>query len=496
MKRLLPAVFYNPVSLVGAVIAATNVGLIVFLTALMIVAEHAGPYADIIVYLLLPLIAFGGLVLMVAGVIRERRRQKRGDPERRLPVIDFNDPRHRATVAIVGVTFGGMTLVYAFAGYKTYEFSESTQFCGLTCHGVMNPEYTAHQVSYHAEVTCAECHVGTGAKYFVEAKLSGTRQLLGMLAGRYPRPIPVPVHNLRPSQDTCETCHGPRYQSSERLESHTFYLADETNTAWTIDMILKMGRAEVAVDRPARMHWHYSTTKEIQYATADPKRVDIPWIEARRRDGSVRTYHSTESKLSTADLAALPRWTMDCVDCHNRTGHYFRPPAQSVNTLMNLKLIDPTLPEIKSVAVEALDANYATREDAHAGIQSRIETLYREKHAPAATAMKPQIERALVELLTVYDRNYDPHMKVSWKNFPDNAGHMYSPGCFRCHDGTHVSDDGQVLSHDCTLCHTLMTHKLAADRQSATVKIMEYPHPVDIGDAYKEGSCVDCHGQY
>jgi len=485
MKRRLPAVFYNPLSIVGGAIAAINIALIVALTVMMILTKHAGPYADIIVYFLLPLIALGGLVLVGIGVMRERRRQKRGMPERRLPVLDFNDPKQRGAVLTLGVAVGGLTLLYAFTGYKAYEYSESTQFCGVTCHGVMQPEYTAHKFSYHAEVKCAECHVGEGAKYFAEAKLSGTRQLIGVLVGRYPRPIPVPVHNLRPSQDTCETCHGPRYQFAERLESHTYFLADETNTPWTVDMILKMGQANIAADRPARMHWHYSTTKEIQYATADPKRMDIPWVQSARRDGSVRTYRNKESKLSAAELAALPKRTMDCVDCHNRAGHYFRPPGLLVNALLNLKVIDPKLPGIKAAAVEALDAKYATREEAHAGIRRRIEKL---------SGPKPQIDKAITELRNVYDRNYDPHMKVSWRDFPDNVGHMYSPGCFRCHDGKHVSDDGKVLSQDCTLCHTLLTHELAADRLSATVKLMEHPHPVDIGDALKEGSCVDCHG--
>ncbi len=494
MKRILPPIFYNPLSLVGAVTAATNVGLIVFLTVLMVVTDHAGAYADIIVYFVLPLIVFCGMVLMVAGVVRERRRQKKGLPERRLPVLDFNDPKQRATVAIVGVTLGVLTLVYVFAGYKTYEFSESNQFCGLACHGVMKPEFTAHRFSYHAEIACAVCHVGPGAKYFVEAKLNGTRQLLGMLAGRYPRPIPVPVHNLRPAQDTCEKCHGPQYQFAERIESRTYFLSDESNTPWTVVMILKMGKAQVVTDHPARMHWHSSTTREIQYATADPRRVEIPWLQAKRRDGTVRTYHSTENKLTEAELAALPRRTMDCVDCHNRTGHYYRPPAQSVNAFLQLKLIDPALPEIKSVAVEALDADYATREDAHAGIRNQIAKLYREKHPTTAMAMKQQIERAIVELQNIYDRNYDPQMKVSWRNFPDSRGHMYSPGCFRCHDGEHVTDDGHVLSNDCTLCHMLVSYELAADRTRAAVKLMDYPHPEDIGDDYKEMQCSDCHG--
>ena len=395
---------------------------------------------------------------------------------------------------VLAATFAVLTLAYTFAGYKTYEFSESTQFCGTTCHGVMKPEFTAHQVSYHAEVACVECHVGPGVKYFVESKLSGTRQLIGLLAGRYPRPIPVPVHNLRPSQDTCETCHGPRVQFAERLESHTFFRTDAANTPWTVDMILKMGQTDAPADRPARIHWHSSTTTEIQYATADDKRVDIPWLQAKRRDGTVRTYRRTDSTLSPAELAALPRRSMDCVDCHNRAGHYARPPAQSVNAAMSLKMIDAALPDIKRVAVEALDADHATREDAHADIRKRIETLYRDEHPQVASAMKPQIERAIVELQNIYDRNYDPFMKASWKSFPDNSGHMYSPGCFRCHDGKHVTDDGRVLSNDCTLCHTLVKHDLADNGRSAIVTLMDYPHPEDVGDAYKEVNCSECHG--
>ncbi len=47
-------------------------------------------------------------------------------------------------------------------------------------------------------------------------------------------------------------------------------------------------------------------------------------------------------------------------------------------------------------------------------------------------------------------------MKVDWKTHPNNIGHMYYPGCFRCHDGNHVSKDGKVISKDCNSCHTLL----------------------------------------
>jgi len=100
-------------------------------------------------------------------------------------------------------------------------------------------------------------------------------------------------------------------------------------------------------------------------------------------------------------------------------------------------------------------------------------------------------------LQSVYERNYDPHMKVSWKNFPNNQGHRFSPGCFRCHDGKHRSEDGTVLSRDCGLCHLLIERvgEEGAGRQdTAQFQIMKNPHPVDIGNSWKEMLCHECHG--
>ena len=88
-------------------------------------------------------------------------------------------------------------------------------------------------------------------------------------------------------------------------------------------------------------------------------------------------------------------------------------------------------------------------------------------------------------------------MKVSWKDFPSNRGHRFSPGCFRCHDGKHRSDDGAVLSRDCSLCHLLIERAEEAARgkpDQAVFRVMKQPHPVDIGDSWKEMLCHECHG--
>jgi cytochrome c2 len=33
---------------------------------------------------------------------------------------------------------------------------------------------------------------------------------------------------------------------------------------------------------------------------------------------------------------------------------------------------------------------------------------------------------------------------------------MDSPGCFRCHDGSHTSADGQTITNDCSACHQII----------------------------------------
>ena len=95
---------------------------------------------------------------------------------------------------------------------------DSVTFCGETCHTVMQPEYTAYQNSPHSRVECVKCHIGPGAGWFVKSKLSGVGQVFAVTFNTYPRPIPTPVHNLRPARETCEACHWPQKYGEDRIE--------------------------------------------------------------------------------------------------------------------------------------------------------------------------------------------------------------------------------------------------------------------------------------
>jgi len=497
MRQRLPKVFYNPISLIGAVIAVFNTGFIVFLSVIEAFSRRVHPYADLVIWLILPALILLGVVLIIIGIKRERRKERAGaQVERRFLAVDFSDPKHRRTVVVLLTGFLLLSLLYAFAGYKTYEFTESKTFCGMMCHRVMGPEFRSHAYSVHAEIGCVDCHVGPGLQYFLLYKLRGTKELFDLIFDRYPRPIPTPIKDLRPSQEVCEHCHGPKYQINQKLENRTYFLSDKKNTRRTINLLLRMGKTEVTTEQPPKMHWHSSTTQEIVYAS-DGNRNEIPWIRVKRLDGKERVYRSTEAKMSDAEVARAEKRRMDCVDCHNRPGHPYNPPSVILNALLAVQLVDPDLPEIKRVAVEALDFEYASRDDAQKRIETSIRDFYKTTYPALSSNKESAIVAAIGAIQSAYARNYDPSMKVSWKNFPNNQGHRFSAGCFRCHDGKHRSDDGAVLSRDCSLCHLLIERAgeaVAGGPDRAVFQVMKYPHPVDIGNAWEETMCHECHG--
>jgi len=47
-------------------------------------------------------------------------------------------------------------------------------------------------------------------------------------------------------------------------------------------------------------------------------------------------------------------------------------------------------------------------------------------------------------------------MRVDWRTYPENLGHLNSSGCFRCHDGLHIDAGGTAISSTCETCHTFL----------------------------------------
>ena len=190
-------------SFAGAALATVSgLSIVALFTSSLLGFEGGGPYAGILAYVLLPAVFVVGLLLMPVGLALARRRRVKlassGWVEPPLPILDFNKPRVRAiALAFVALTTVNV-LILAAASYKGLELMDSTQFCG-SCHSVMDPEVTAHDLSPHARVGCVACHIGPGASWFVKSKLSGSWQVISVTLGLYPRP----------SRPRCTTCALP-----------------------------------------------------------------------------------------------------------------------------------------------------------------------------------------------------------------------------------------------------------------------------------------------
>jgi hypothetical protein len=45
------------------------------------------------------------------------------------------------------------------------------------------------------------------------------------------------------------------------------------------------------------------------------------------------------------------------------------------------------------------------------------------------------------------------------------------------------------------LCHTILAQQFEKDTLRLSLGGIEYKHPVDVGDAWKEMNCSDCHNE-
>ena len=476
----------NLISELGVGIAAIGLANLAFLIYLDATGTHSNPYLGILTWIVAPAILIFGLVLFLFGLMRERRRRRLRAPDD-VPVyprIDFNERRTRLILIWTSLGLIVFVTMSVVGSYQVYHYTESDAFCGTMCHQVMHPEYTAYQQSPHARVGCAGCHVGPGAGWFVKSKLSGAYQVYSVIAKKYPKPIPSPVENLRPAQQTCEQCHWPEKFFGAQLKVFNHYAYDEESTPRDVRLLIKTGGGSPESGQATGIHWHMNIGSEVTYMATDKQRQDIPWVRVRnRKTGQVTDYRAENSKLTDAQIAAAAKRTMDCVDCHNRPTHIYRAPDASVDQALLAGRIDRSLPFIKQQAVTALAKDYTSTNAALAGIRTDLEKYYRENYPAVLTAKSQQLAGAVAELQQIFRNTRFPEMNVDWRTHANNVGHMRTLGCFRCHDDQHVSRDGKRLSKQCDLCHTVLS-------PNGTTAAFE--HPIDLGDL-RAVNCADCH---
>jgi nitrate/TMAO reductase-like tetraheme cytochrome c subunit len=479
----------------GIILAGSSFFAAVCLIAIDFFRGFRNPYMGILTYIIAPLFLIAGLLLISLGALWERRRRRRLQPGEipAYPRIDFNVPHERRAFIVFAVVNFVFLLFTALGTYRTYEFTESVTFCGETCHKVMQPEYIAHQDTAHGRVACVQCHIGPGATWFVKSKLSGAYQVYATITNEYPRPIPVPIENMRPARQICEQCHWPQkfYGAAERVIHH--YLSDEKNSPWVIRMLLNIGGGDPSFGPVGGIHWHINIENKIEYIATDKEQQIIPWVRMTDLNGKAIVYESRDNALKPEQIAAAQPRRMDCIDCHNRPAHNYNSPVHSVDLAIRTGRIDEKIPYIKQQAVQALTAKWQSTEEALRGIAETLTTYYQTKQAGFAKAEGQLLKQAIAEVQTIYQHNFFPAMKVNWSVYADNIGHKDFPGCFRCHDGSHVSADGQTITHDCRACHTIIVQ--GPDRELPTIAAqgLEFKHPVDISGVWRQMMCSSCH---
>jgi hypothetical protein len=316
----------------------------------------------------------------------------------------------------------------------------------------MEPEHAAYLDGPHARVKCVECHIGPGASWFVKAKVDGIRQVWAVTFNTYSRPIPSPVHDLRPARDTCEHCHWPDKFTGDLVKTLPSFGDDEANTENSTTLQIRVGGGGWRRGGPHGIHWHTGADHKVEYFATDDERQEIPWVRLTRADGSVQEF--AKEGFDAAKLQAGAIRTMDCVDCHNRPSHRFAPSAErAVDAALWNQALPQTLPFVRREAVAVLKEQYADRATADREIKARLEKFYADAYPVLAS--DPRVAQAVVGAQRIYTHNVFPAMNLNWGTHPNHLGHTDSPGCFRCHDEEHTSKDGKAIGQDCETCHKM-----------------------------------------
>jgi nitrate/TMAO reductase-like tetraheme cytochrome c subunit len=324
MKLPLPR---NPTSIAGVLF--TTLGALFFLIFFLldVLGLHSNPYMGMLFFLILPGVFIFGLLLIPLGLWRERRRRLAGKGERAWPHIDFNLPRHRNIAFVVmALTFVNVVIV-SLAAYSGVHYMDSNEFCGNVCHTVMEPEFSAFQDGPHSRVGCVQCHIGPGAPWFVQAKISGLRQVVAVAAHTYTRPIASPVHNLRPARETCEQCHWPEKFHGDKVKVIREFASDETNTETATTLQVHVGGGSDKLSIATGIHWHMNVANVVEYIATDTKRQVIPWVKSRIDRATCASSSRRVSRRRSSRKANVARWIAS-IATTGRAICSIRPPTR------------------------------------------------------------------------------------------------------------------------------------------------------------------------
>jgi nitrate/TMAO reductase-like tetraheme cytochrome c subunit len=393
--------------------------------------------------------------------------------------------------AVLGV----LTLFVLVSSAYAWDYTNSPEFCGEACH-TMPPEYTAYLASPHARVDCVDCHIGKG---FITTKITrkagDAKHIIRLAFHDYE--FPITAEEMRPARETCELCHYPEKFSDDSLREIKQFASDIENTPSTTYLVMHTGGGTERQGLGRGIHWHIENP--VYYYANDHEEQEIPYVKVVNEDGSVTEYLDIESELDPSEIPDEELKEMDCITCHNRITHLVKQPEEILDALLAQGIVSTEIPEIKRVAVEIFRRPYEDTETALtsiAGIENYYKTYYPEFYAEN----NPLMQTAIAALQVAYNQSVYPEQKSDWDSHPNNVGHIYSPGCFRCHDGKHLNQEQEAIRLECNLCHAI---PVVAEQYDfvTSLEISQGPEPeshlnpnwISMHHNAFDQTCQNCH---
>lgn len=346
----------------------------------------------------------------------------------------------------------GVPLLILLAVPATWEYSNSPSFCGETCH-TMPPEYQTYLVSPHARVPCVDCHIGRGSVYEKFIRKTGhARLLIDTVTNNFE--YPIHVSEMRPARESCELCHFPEKFSDDSLRTLQRYENDKDNTPYVIYLLMHTGGGSSREGLGQGIHWHVENV--VEYVALDRAEQEIPWVRVTTPDGVTKTYATEDSPVTSDNLGEYTVHEMDCITCHNRISHQLLSPQNAIDQAITREDLSIDMPQIREQAIELLSGEYESFDEANESFES-LATFYQENYPTYYDRREDEIESAIVLLERIYKENNYPEQELNWQTHPNNIGHNEWPGCFRCHDGNHFTEEQEAIRLECNLCHSIPT---------------------------------------
>ena len=217
-------------------------------------------------------------------------------------------------------------------------------------------------------------------------------------------------------------------------------------------------------------------------------------MEPDLESGEETIYKDDSLTITQAQMDTLEFRQMDCLDCHNRPSHDYKSPRYYFDNAITAGRIPKDLPDIKIASMEVLRQDYPTKDSAFHAMDVGIKEYYEFMYEEIYDTNMAQIESSIAVIQSQYALNAFPEMNVKWKDYPNHLGHLESNGCYRCHNDSFKSENGRLISRDCTLCHSIMSQGTPGSMEVATESgSLEFKHPIDIKGKWREIFCTECH---